>query len=202
MVRTPLVCVAIVSASALGGCMTPLAQNPATPVLAAASDEPPPAVPPSPRRRVAPVRAPAPQAVAQAPSSSAATWQMPWEIMPLGAAPEGAGEAIILSWVPQTGMVRGTSAALAGLGRPLEPMPGPNRTVDTCRDVVSGEATKSGAREVEAVSAGQERRDRKGDYFAPVRMRITYNRPSGWEVREATLTCIVDKRGKIVDAYT
>lgn len=197
MTRLVLACFALVAAAALGGCMTPLAEQDRGPIVGPSLAEAPTA--PVPRRRVAAAR---PRPVEPAPSTSAATWQMPWEIAPLGAAPESAGEAIILSWVPQTGFVRGTSTALAGLGRPLDPMPGSNRTVDTCRDVVHGEATKSGAREVEAVSAGVEQRDRQGHYFAPVRMRITYQRPSGWEVREATLTCIVDRGGKIVDAYT
>jgi hypothetical protein len=68
--------------------------------------------------------------------------------------------------------------------------------------VVSSEATKLGAKEVEAISAGPDQRDRNGHYFAPVRMRITYDVPGGYEVRDATLTCVVDRQGKIVDAYS
>ena len=203
MVRQSLVCLALLAASGTSGCMTPLAeQRPAT-NLASVPDEPAPAARP---RRIAAARPRAAARVAvadatPAPNSSAAAWQMPWQILPLGAAPEQASETIVLSFVPQTGFVRGTAAALASLGRPLEAAGGPNRTVDTCRQTVWSEASKSGAKEVEAVSAGAEQRSRKGDYFAPVRMRVTYQRPSGWEVRESTLTCIVDQRGKIVDAY-
>ena len=126
---------------------------------------------------------------------------MPWQIAPLGSAAQAAGEPTILSYVPQTGFVRGTSTALASLGRPLEPAPGQNRTVETCRDVVVGEASKVGAREIEAASGGAERRDGEGHYFAPVRFRITYARPGGLEVRESTMTCVVDTRNQIVDAY-
>lgn len=136
----------------------------------------------------------------QAPNGSAATWQMPWQISPIASRAEAEGEQTILSYVPETGFVRGTQTALAGLGRPLEPVPGPNRTVEPCRDVVSGEAVKVGAKEIEAVSAGPDQREAGGKHVGLVRVRITYARPSGLEVREATMTCIVDRKGKIVDA--
>lgn len=131
------------------------------------------------------------------PNSSAASWQMPWQISP---ASKAQGEETVLAYVPNTGYVRGTPEVMASIGRPLTPAPGPNRTVDACRDVVESEASKIGAREVEAASAGQHRRNRKGQYEAPVRMRITYATSNGFEVREATMTCIVDASGKIVDA--
>lgn len=139
---------------------------------------------------------------APAPDTSAATWQMPWQISPISAASEATGEQIIMSFVPGTGFVRGTSAALASIGQPLSPVPGRNRTVETCRTTVWSEASKVGAKEIEAVSAGPDRQDRKGHYFAPVLMRLTYDRPMVYEVREAMLICVVDRRGGIVDAYT
>ena len=64
------------------------------------------------------------------------------------------------------------------------------------------EASKAGAKEIEAVSAGPDRQDRKGHTFAPVLMRLTYVRPLAYEVRESTLICVVDRNGGIVDAYT
>ena len=201
MVRISLSGLALTAALGTGGCITPLAQQPpAVSVSTAAPPEPLPAPPPRARRIAAaplPVTPPAP-----APNTSAAAWQMPWQLTPIGTSSEQGGETIVLSYVPQLGFVRGTSAALASVGRPMAAIDGPNRTVETCRQTVWSEASKSGATEVEAVSAGTEQRDRKGDVFAPVRMRVTYQRPSGWEVRESTLTCIVDRRGKIVDAYT
>ena len=145
-------------------------------------------------RSTALIPAPSPEP----PNSSAATWRMPWQISPIAA---GRGERITTSYVPETGLVRGTPEALASIGRPLQAAAGRNRTVDACRTVVEGEATKVGARNVEAVSAGPDRLDPKGRYVAPVRMRITYARSEGLEVREAMLTCVVDRRGKIVDAY-
>jgi hypothetical protein len=147
--------------------------------------------------------APAPAAAAappEAPNTSAATWRMPWQVSPVSAASQAQGEQTIVSWVPETGYVRGTPRALASLGTPLRAVPGPNRTVDACRGVVESEAMKIGARTVEAASAGPHRRNAQGHYAAPVRMRITYAMPGGFEVREATMTCIVDARGNIVDA--
>ena len=138
---------------------------------------------------------------AAAPDTSAATWQMPWQISPIGPAASAAGEQTIMSLVPGTGFVKGTSAALQTIGQPLPEAPGRNRTVDVCRTTVQGEAVKAGAKEVEAVSAGPDKVDRKGSYFAPVLFRLTYNRPFAYEVRQATMICVVDRKGSIVDAY-
>lgn len=142
-------------------------------------------------------------AVAAAPEaadSSAGSWQMPWQISRVSVASRAQGEDTVLVYVPNTGFVRGTPEAVASIGARLEPAQGPNRTVDACRDVVESEASKIGARTVEAASAGPHRRNRRGQYEGPVRMRITYATQNGYEVREATMTCIVDAGGKIVDA--
>ncbi|MCJ2067905.1 hypothetical protein MKK75_03610 [Methylobacterium sp. J-030] len=136
-----------------------------------------------------------------APDTSAATWQMPWQIAPIGPASSAAGEQTILSVVPGTGLVKGTPVALQSIGQPLPAIPGRNRTVDTCRATVMSEATKAGAKQVEAVSVGADRTDKKGDYFAPVLFRITYERPMMYEVREAAMICVVNRQGGIVDAY-
>jgi hypothetical protein len=91
---------------------------------------------------------------------------------------------------------------VAGWGKPLKTIPGPNRTVEPCRLRIQGEAEKLGAHVVEAVSAGPHRRNSKGEWIAPVRMRITYPHPEGYEVKEATMTCIIDRKNKIVNAFT
>ncbi len=108
---------------------------------------------------------------------------------------------MILVWVPDTGYVRGTKETLASLGVPLRPAPGRNRTVEPCRAVVLSEASKIGAKEVEAVSAGPQRRRPGGQFAARVHMRVTYPSFGAFEVRDSKLTCIVDKNGKIVDAF-
>lgn len=136
-----------------------------------------------------------------APDTSASTGGMPSQLGFLGPAAGGQSPQMASAWVPNTGFVRGTPEVLASFGRPLVGAAGQNRTVEPCRNAVQNEAVKLGAREVEAVSAGPHRRDRQGRYVGRVTMRITYARPSGYEVRMATLTCIVDRRGAIIDAF-
>lgn len=133
-------------------------------------------------------------------NTSAATWQMPWQISPITGASEQREETVP-AFVPESGFVRATPQTMASIGKPLEPRPGPNFTVETCRDTVLSEAKKVGARDVEAVSAGAHHRDAKGNYVAPVLIRITYASLITYSVREATLTCIVDRDRKIVDAF-
>jgi hypothetical protein len=126
---------------------------------------------------------------------------MPWQLNPATPASEEKGEYTSLSFVPNAGFVRGTRAALDTVGRPLVAKPGRNRTVSICRDTVAGEAVKIGAREIEAVSAGPERLAGSGHFEAPVLMRVTYPKFMGYEVRLSTLTCIVDRKGGIVNAF-
>ncbi len=121
---------------------------------------------------------------------------------PSKSADAGPPEETVRIWVAGTGYVRGRRDAVAAWGRPLKASPGPNRAVEPCRAMVQGEAERLGARSVEAVSAGPHRRNPKGEWVAPVRMRITYPRPDGYEVKEATMTCIVDRENRIVDAST
>ena len=98
--------------------------------------------------------------------------------------------------------VSDAQAVPTGPANPPQPAPGPNRTVDVCRKAVRAEAVKLGAREIEAVPAGPEQMDKKGQRVAPVHVRITYGKPAGgYEVREATLMCVVDQAGKFVDAF-
>ena len=85
---------------------------------------------------------------------------------------------------------------------PLRAIPGPNRTVNPCRDAIEVAAEKFGAQKVEAVSAGPHSLDDEGYLVAPVHMRVTYAPPTAsYEVREAILTCIVDSTGQLVDAF-
>jgi hypothetical protein len=108
----------------------------------------------------------------------------------------------VVTYVPGVGIVRGTRPALAGLAAPLRPARGLNRAVAACREAVRAEAGKLGARSVEAVSAGPEQRNPKGQTVGPVRVRITYERVGGYEVREATMRCVVDRSGKVVGTTT
>lgn len=136
------------------------------------------------------------------PNSSAATWQMPWQISPISPVSETSGEKTVLSYVWGTGFVKGTPEALASIGRPLPGSSDPSRTLDTCRTTVWSEASKVGAKDIEAVPMAADKKDRKGHFFAPVLMRVTYVRPLALEVRQSMLICVVDRSGGIVDAYT
>jgi len=107
---------------------------------------------------------------------------------------------MVLSYLPQVGFVRATRPVLAALGTPLQSAPGPNRAVKACRETVWAEAAKLGAREIEAVSARPEHLNGKGQFVGRVRIRVTYERWSGKEVREITLTCVVGRDGAFIDA--
>jgi hypothetical protein len=119
-----------------------------------------------------------------------------------GAIQRRPAEDVDVTYVPGVGLVRGTRPALAGLAAPLRPARGLNRAVAACREAVQAEAGKLGARSVEAVSAGPEQRNPQGQTVGPVRVRITYERVGGYEVREATMRCVVDRSGKVVGTTT
>ena len=86
------------------------------------------------------------------------------------------------------------------VSEPLQSAAGPNRAVEACGKAVREEAAKLGAQNVEVVSAGPEHRNEKGQFVGPIRARITYPRFWSVEVREATMTCIVDGDGKLIKA--
>ena len=134
------------------------------------------------------------------PNTSAATWQMPWQIMPVAYGSAAHREPIAEAIVPGTGRVRGTPAALKTIGQPLVGSEGENRAVASCRNKVAQEASKFGAKDVEAVSAGRET-FQNGFFVAPVRVRITYGIRGKFEVRESTLSCIASPSGNVLDAY-
>ncbi|TNC08767.1 hypothetical protein FF100_28425 [Methylobacterium terricola] len=130
-------------------------------------------------------------------------WAMPWQLSPASAASRAQGEQTLLIDIQGFGTVRGTQTALNYLFTPLFEQSGRNALVEACRDVVAQAAGKLGSVQVEAVSAGSERRTRDG-ITAPVAFRLIYARFNGredYEVRQSTLTCKADRLGKIRDAY-
>lgn len=142
----------------------------------------------------------APTAGNAGPNSSAGSWQMPFQLLPIASGPGGERDAVV-AYVPQTGFVKGRPETVAAIGQPLQGAPGVNRALPACREVVTKEAAKNGAKDVETVSAGPTRRIASNRYEGPVRFRITYGERNGvYDVRDATLNCIVDGQGKIVDA--
>jgi len=133
-----------------------------------------------------------------APGTSVPTWHMPWQLNPIA---KHGRERIFKAYVKGTGTVRGTRIALRSIGHPLLRAPGVNRTVSACKAVVTSEAKKIGAKQIEAASAGPDRINAKGHYVGNVLFRINYLRHHHYEVREAMLTCVVDRNLKIVDAF-
>ena len=110
--------------------------------------------------------------------------------------------AVLMAALPLTGCAGFQAvmqARIAAFEMKLRPT-GRNRTVEACRQAVWAQAAHLGAREIEAVSAGPDQLNDKGQYVGPVRTWITYERPSSYEVREATLTCVVDSEGRFIDA--
>jgi hypothetical protein len=139
-----------------------------------------------------------PAPAATTPAAGPAGWQKPLPSAYAQPPSEGA-EGTILAWVPGTGYVRGTREALETIGRPLVDAAGRNRIVEACRVAVEAEAVRLGAAQVEAASAGPERRSRDGTVAGPVDVRITYARSGGYEVRTSRLTCVVDREGRVVE---
>lgn len=135
-----------------------------------------------------------------APGTSVPTWHMPWQLNPISKSSPGR-ERIFKAYVKGTGTVRGTRTALRSIGHPLPRARGLNRTVRACSAVVSSEARKIGGKQIEAASAGRDHVNAKGHYVGNVLFRINYRRHHHYEVREAMLTCVVDRHLKIVDAF-
>jgi hypothetical protein len=134
------------------------------------------------------------------PNTSAGSWQMPFQLLPIASVPGGERDSVI-AYVPQTGFVKGKAETVSAIGQPLQGRPGANLALPACREVVTKEAAKNGAKDVETVSEGPSRRVAANRYDGPVRFRITYGERNGvYDVREATLNCTVDSKGKIVDA--
>lgn len=133
---------------------------------------------------------------------SVASWKSPPQLARILDAASVRGDKSPIIWVPGTGYVTGAPDVLATIGQPLGGAPGRNRTVEPCRETVLSEASKLGAIGVEAAPLGPEQKDPKGRIFSSVDMRITYKVPGGYELRRATLTCVVDRAGRIVDAYS
>ena len=129
------------------------------------------------------------------------SWTMPWQLDPELALSRANGEQIYTAYIPELGRVRGTRTAISYARAPLNAPAGRNRTLEPCRSLIAKEAERDGAVRVEATSLGPDRRDRTGSVEGPVGVRIFYPASDGIQVRQAALTCKVDARGKVLDAF-
>lgn len=100
--------------------------------------------------------------------------------------------------VSDLGWVYGSPDTLKELGRPLRRRPGlDRRTVRVCRDALARTFAAHGAVQVEAASAGRSSRQAYA-MFAPLTARVIYRLSSGYEVKQATITCQVTRAGAAV----
>jgi hypothetical protein len=115
-------------------------------------------------------------------------------LMPSGSrgVPRTAVQARGLGWV------YGSPETLQRLGKPLQRRLGVDqRTVRLCRDALARTVAAHGAVQVEAASAGRSSRQSSAT-FAPLTARVIYRLPSGYEVKQATVTCQTTKIGVAV----
>lgn len=129
-------------------------------------------------------------------------WPKP-VVLPVKMPPSGASQDWTqLSMVWGKGLVGGTPDAVSSIGQPLAGLEGGSRVLDACKKAVWDQASQSGAESIEAMSQAPDRRVTKGRVFAPVTMRLSYAKPTMFEVRKSTVICVVNRNGGFVDAYT
>lgn len=95
------------------------------------------------------------------------------------------------------GWIRGTQAALNALQQPLSGARGARADiVAACRDAIIPAAVAGGASEVYAAGTARPQRDRTGT-VAPLDVRILYKGVASYEVRQAGVTCELDRTGQV-----
>jgi hypothetical protein len=96
------------------------------------------------------------------------------------------------------GWIRGTQAALNALQQPLTGARGARtKIVAACRDAIVPAAVAQGASEVDAAGTARARRGRNGT-VAPIEVRVVYKGIGSQEVRQASVTCELDRAGQVV----
>jgi hypothetical protein len=80
----------------------------------------------------------------------------------------------------------------------LVSVPGtPRAVVRACREAIKASASRYGAHDVYAVSAGSLRRLERQAVAAPLNVRIRYMSRGGIETREAKVSCQLDASGRV-----
>ena len=96
------------------------------------------------------------------------------------------------------GWMRGTQAALNAVQQPLTGARGARpEIVAACREAIVPAAVASGASEVHAAGTARPRKGRNGR-VAPLEVRILYKGMATTEVRQASITCELDRAGQVV----
>ena len=96
------------------------------------------------------------------------------------------------------GWMRGTQAALSAMQQPLTGARGARpEIVAACREAIVPAAVAKGATEVHAAGTARARRGGAGR-VAPIEVRILYKGMATTEVRQASITCELDREGQVV----
>ena len=96
------------------------------------------------------------------------------------------------------GWLRGTQAALNAMQQPLTGARGARpEIVAACREAIVPAAVASGATEVYAAGTARARKGRNRR-VAPIEVRILYKGVAATEVRQASLTCTLNREGQVV----
>ena len=96
------------------------------------------------------------------------------------------------------GWMRGTQAALSAMQQPLTGARGARpEIVAACREAIVPAAVAKGATEVHAAGTARARRGGDGR-IAPLEVRILYKGVTATEVRQASVTCELDRDGHVV----
>jgi hypothetical protein len=96
------------------------------------------------------------------------------------------------------GWMRGTQAALNAMQQPLTAARGARpEIVAACREAIVPAAVARGATEVYAAGTARARKGGAGR-LAPIEVRILYKGMATTEVRQASITCELDREGRVV----
>ncbi len=126
---------------------------------------------------------------------------MPWQLGPSSPKTLAAhNEPIQIVTVQGWGPVKARADILRTFPQPLASAPGPNRTVEACRDQATRAGQKYGKAQVVAASLAPERRLPNGNYMGRVRLRVIYATDQFHEVREGELECTTNSQGEFVSA--
>jgi hypothetical protein len=94
--------------------------------------------------------------------------------------------------------MRGTQEALSAVQQPLTGARGARpEIVAACREAIVPAAVAKGATEVYAAGTARARRGGAGR-VAPIEVRILYKGMATTEVRQASITCELDREGRVV----
>lgn len=147
------------------------------------------------------VAAPTPVVSQIDPATLAGPSALPWQLTPASTASVAQGETTIVVDKPGIGRIRGTQTALAKLDERIVPFSATSAVVSACKDAFDPQAKKEGAYSIEAAAAGPEKRNAKGR-TQQVFFRIFYADPKdqGVEVRQASIACMVGRKGELLDA--